>query len=189
MGAALGDLGLGGGRGGFELANEIGVELGGDAAEEIAGGEVAAVGGVAETEAELGVVLEEGVGPRGATAGGVLAVGSGGEVAAVDGGAAGGVGDDEAVAEDLGEELDVGRLAAAGAGAGELEEGLGELASLDGGEGSFSKKSQWARSISMRGAAGTRSRALCFGFDLSLAGQTWTQSEQPVQSSGATWMK
>ena len=29
--------------------------------------------------------------------------------------------------------------------------------------------------------------ALCFGFDLSLAGQTSTHSVQPVQSSGATW--
>jgi hypothetical protein len=29
---------------------------------------------------------------------------------------------------------------------------------------------------------------LCRGFDLSLAGQARTQSEQPVQSSGATWM-
>jgi len=29
---------------------------------------------------------------------------------------------------------------------------------------------------------------LCFGFALSLAGQTWTQMPQPVQSSGATWM-
>ena len=30
--------------------------------------------------------------------------------------------------------------------------------------------------------------ALCFGFDLSLAGQNITQSVQPVQSSGATWI-
>src|SRR5665811_1210521 len=29
---------------------------------------------------------------------------------------------------------------------------------------------------------------LCFGLALSLAGQTITQIEQPVQSSGATWM-
>ncbi len=32
------------------------------------------------------------------------------------------------------------------------------------------------------------SSALCFGFDLSLAGQTIMQSVQPVQSSGATWI-
>ena len=30
--------------------------------------------------------------------------------------------------------------------------------------------------------------ALCFGFDLSRPGQTWTQTLQPVQSSGATWI-
>ena len=30
--------------------------------------------------------------------------------------------------------------------------------------------------------------ALCFGFDLSLAGQTITHRLQPVQSSGATWI-
>ncbi len=30
--------------------------------------------------------------------------------------------------------------------------------------------------------------ALCFGLALSLAGQTSTQSAQPVQSSGATWI-
>src|SRR5688500_1415391 len=31
--------------------------------------------------------------------------------------------------------------------------------------------------------------ALCFGFDLSLAGQTITHRWQPVQSSGATWIE
>ena len=30
--------------------------------------------------------------------------------------------------------------------------------------------------------------ALCFGLVRSLAGQTFTQRLQPVQSSGATWM-
>ena len=58
-------------------------------------------------------------------------VGRGRQVAAVDRGAAGGVGDERAVAEELGEQLDVGRLAAAGAGAGELEERLEELRALD----------------------------------------------------------
>ena len=32
------------------------------------------------------------------------------------------------------------------------------------------------------------SMALCFGFALSLAGQTITHRLQPVQSSGATWI-
>jgi hypothetical protein len=41
---------------------------------------------------------------------------------------------------------------------------------------------------SRSGGCGAMSIALCFGFDLSLAGQTITQSVQPVQSSGATWI-
>jgi hypothetical protein len=54
--------------------------------------------------------------------------GGGGQVAAVDGGAAGGVGDHGAVAEQLAEQLDVGRFAAAGAGAGELKQRLEQAA-------------------------------------------------------------
>ena len=57
----------------------------------------------------------------------VAAVGSGGQVAAVDGGAAGGVGDERAVAEQLRHQLDVRGFAAAGAGAGELEQRLQQL--------------------------------------------------------------
>ena len=49
------------------------------------------------------------------------------QVAAVDRRAAGGVGDLQAVAEQLRQQLEVGRLAAAGAGAGELEQRLEEL--------------------------------------------------------------
>ena len=49
------------------------------------------------------------------------------QVGAVDRRAAGGVGDDHPVAEQLGDQLDVGRLAAAGAGARELEERLEHL--------------------------------------------------------------
>ncbi len=55
------------------------------------------------------------------------AVGRGGQVAAVDRGAAGGVGDQHAVAEQLRHQLDVRRFAAAGAGAGELEQRLQQL--------------------------------------------------------------
>src|SRR5690606_19787484 len=86
----------------------------------------------AQTEAVFGVVLKERVAPgRAAT---VLAgrVGRGRQVAAVDRGTAGGVGHDEVVAEELREELDVGRLAAAGAGAGKLETRRAELRALDG---------------------------------------------------------
>ena len=84
----------------------------------------------AQAEAELGVVLEERIGPGGPAAVAVARVGRGRQVAAVDGGAARGVGDDRAVAEELGEQLDVGRLAAAGAGAGEFEERIEELGAL-----------------------------------------------------------
>ena len=75
-------------------------------------------------EAELGVVLEERVVPGRPAPVARLGVGRGREVAAVDGRAAGGVGDEGPVAEELGEELDVRGLAAAGAGTGELEERL-----------------------------------------------------------------
>ena len=61
----------------------------------------------------------------------LMRVGRGGQVAAVDRRAAGGVGDHHAVAEELRQQLDVGRLAAAGAGAGELEQRLQELRALD----------------------------------------------------------
>jgi hypothetical protein len=57
----------------------------------------------------------------------VLRPGRGRQVAAVDRGAAGGVGHQQAVAEQLGEQLQVGRLAAAGAGAGKLEQRFQEL--------------------------------------------------------------
>src|SRR5581483_8733266 len=70
---------------------------------------------------------EQGVAPGGAATVGVLAPRRGGEIAAVDRGAAGGVGDSETVAEQLCEELEIGRFAAAGAGAGEFEERLERL--------------------------------------------------------------
>ena len=94
---------------------------------------VAALGdGQVHAEAELGVVLEQGVGPGGTVTLVVGGVGAGGGGTAVDGGAAGGVGHDHAVAEELGDQLDIRSLAAASAGAGELEQGLLELAVLDG---------------------------------------------------------
>ncbi len=92
------------------------------------------VGGQPEPQAELGVVLEQRVGPGRPAP---LRVGrprGRGEVAAVDGGTAGRVGDHRAVAEQLGEELEVGGLAAARARARELEEWLEELGAADGAE-------------------------------------------------------
>ncbi len=61
-----------------------------------------AVDGQAHAEAELGVVLEEGVRPSRALAVLASAIGDGREGAAVDGGAAGGVGDDHALAVESG---------------------------------------------------------------------------------------
>ena len=90
------------------------------------------VEGQADAQAELGVVLEERVGPgRARGRRGSMRVGRGGQVAAVDRRAAGGVGDQRAVAEELGQELEVRRLAAARAGARVLEERLQELRALD----------------------------------------------------------
>ena len=124
--------------------------------------------------------------------------GRGRQVAAVDRGAAGGVGDDQAVAEELAEQLDVGRFAAAGAGAGELEQRLQQLRALDvvqrrrpcgrarAGRGrSRSSRVSWSRS----GGCGAMLMALSLGSLLFLAGQTSTQSAQPVQSSAATWTR
>ena len=84
----------------------------------------------AEAEAELRVVLEQRVRPGRAAAAGVLGVGRGGQVAAVDRRATGGIGDEQAVAEELGEQFQIGSFAAAGAGPGELEQRLHELRGL-----------------------------------------------------------
>ena len=82
-------------------------------------------------EPELGVVLEQRVVPGRAAAGRVDRPRRGRQVGAVDRRAAGGVGHDHPVAEELADEPDVGRLAAAAAGARELEERLEHLAALD----------------------------------------------------------
>ena len=89
-------------------------------------------GGGGHTETELGVVLEERVGPGGTVAAAVVAaVGGGRSRAAVDGGAARGVGHHHLLAEELGDALEVRGLAASGAGTAELEQRLCELAVLD----------------------------------------------------------
>ena len=86
----------------------------------------------AHAEAELGVVLEERVRPRRAAPFGVLRPRRRRQVAAVDRRAAGRVRDEQPVAEELRQEFEVGRLAAAGAGARELEQRLQHLRALDG---------------------------------------------------------
>ena len=88
------------------------------------------VHGQAHAQAVLGVVFEQRVAPGRAAAVFALAIGNGREGAAVDRGASGGIGDDHAFAKKLGDQLDVGGLAAAAAGAGELEQRLTELAAL-----------------------------------------------------------
>src|SRR6516225_5019174 len=92
------------------------------------------VGGEAETQTELGVVLEQGVRPGWAAPGGILGPGRDRQVAAVDRGAAGRVGDLEAIPKELRQQLEVGGLAAAPAGAGELEQRLQELNAVNIGE-------------------------------------------------------
>ena len=52
--------------------------------------------------------------------------------------------------------------------------------------GIFRKKSQLAASDSRSGGWATMLMARCLTSLLLLAGQTWTQRVQPVQSSGAT---
>ena len=93
-----------------------------------------AVGGEPQPEPELGVVLEQRVRPRRAAPVGVDRPRRRRQVAAVDRRAAGGVGDRQPVAEQLREQLQVRRLAAAGAGAGELEQRLQELRAAHGAE-------------------------------------------------------
>ena len=120
--------------GGEDLVDELRADLRRQRLQEVHGHRVVLVGGEAQAEAELGVVLEQRVRPGGAAPFGVLGPRRGREVAAVDRGAAGRVGDDQAVAEQLRDQLDVGRLAAAGAGARELEQGLQELGAAHGRE-------------------------------------------------------
>ena len=155
------------------------------------------VEGEAHPEPELGVVLEQRVAPRRATARGVDGPWRGRQVGAVDRRAAGRVGDDHAVAEQLADEPDVGRLAASAARAGELEQRLQDLAALDRvvrdqargrAAGSTGRSPSGTRSTSRCSATGSMLIALWLESVLLFAGQTSTQTPQPVQSSGATWI-
>ena len=77
-----------------------------------------------DAQAELRVVLKQGVGPGGPLAIGVGGVRVGGCGATPDRGAARGIGDDEALPEQLGEQLHVARFAAALACPAELHTGI-----------------------------------------------------------------
>src|SRR6202140_2587041 len=89
------------------------------------------IGGEAHSEAELGVVFEQRVGPRGPAATRVRGIGRGRQIAAVNRRAARGVGDQQAIAKELRKELDVRSLAAARARTGELHEWFEQLHVLD----------------------------------------------------------
>jgi len=88
----------------------------------------------AHAQAELRVVLEQRVRPRGAAAVRVLRPRRGRQVPAVDRGAPGGVRDQDAVPVHLGEQLQVRRLAASCARPAELEQRLEHLRALDRGD-------------------------------------------------------
>ena len=121
-GALLFDALLAGLIGVKEGGGEIVADGGSQALSQFLSEGVLVVDGQAHAESELGVILEQGVGPGGTAALGVHRVRRGGQIASVDGRAAGGVAANGPVAEQLGHQFDVGRFAAAGAGAGELEQ-------------------------------------------------------------------
>ncbi len=107
-------------------------------------------------------------------------------------GAAGGVGDLGAVAEQLAEQLEIGRLAAAGAGAGELEQRLEELHAADVGEvdagavvdgQGLEEGDVGAFACARSGALSAMLMALVSASRGLVAGQASTQRPQPVQSS------
>ena len=119
---------------GLDRGLQVGVEIAGkDLLDRVLEERAVAFHGQAEAHAVFGVVLEEAVAPGRAVAFAAGAVGDRRKGAAVDGRATGGVGDDHAFAEELGGQLDVGSLATARARTGELEQGLQELGTLDGG--------------------------------------------------------
>ena len=149
------------------------------------------VGGEPKAQAEFGVVFEQRVRPCRTAALGVLGPRRDRQIAAVDRGAAGGVGDLRAVAEQLAEQLEIGRLTAATAGAGELEQRLQELHAADVGEidpraivdrQSF-KERDVGRSASSSGCLSARLIALTLASRGLVSGQASTHRPQPVQSS------
>ena len=153
------------------------------------GGQPVADGVLAQIHAQavLGVVLKQGVGPGGTLALGGGGVGGGGSRAAPDGGTAGGVGDIHPVAEQLGDETGVSGLGTAGAGAGELQQRLLELAALHGHVGH----------VGLGGDIGHHvvEHVLLGGLLLlghhgqgALAGQILAHTPQPMQSRGLTAM-
>ncbi len=175
--------------------DQVVAERGRHPPEQLAGVGLVLIDGQPQAQAELGVVLEQRVAPGRALAVLVLGIRGGGQVAAVDRRAAGGVGDHRPVAEELAHQLQIGRLAAAGARARELEERLEELRALDHVEldllavdlGDLEEEVEVGPLPSRWSSFGSMLMALCLTISLLRAGQTSTQTPQPVQSSGATW--
>ena len=139
----LGNVGSGSGLGGLGVVDGVDPSLAGGleligrtiGSDDVlgSGNQLALNGLIANGHAQtvLGIVLEQGVVPRRAVTVLVLAVRSGGSGVAPNGGAAGGVGNEHAVASDLGHQTCIGGLGAAGAGTRELQVGLLKLAALD----------------------------------------------------------
>ena len=172
--------------------DEVGAELVAQLGQAPSGELEVAVGRKPQAEAELGVVLEQRVGPGGPAAFGVGGPGRGGQVPAVDRRATGRVGDHRPVAEELGEELQVRRLATAGAGTGELEQRLEELGAAHraevhpralGDRQGLEELDVLALGGCRRLATAPRLMALRDGSSGGTAGHASTQSAQPVQSS------
>ena len=145
-------------------------------------------------ETKLGIVFKQRVGPRRPASLRILAVRRGGQVAAINRRAAGRVGDIQPVAEQLRQQLDVSRLAATGACAGELKQRLQQLQVLHLAMRQLAaihfrqaqEEVPVSRSGSRSGACGAMLMALWLASLLLFTGQTSTQTAQPVQSSGAT---
>ena len=85
------------------------------------------VEGQAHAQAKFGIILKEGVAPGRATSLAVIGPGCRGQVTAIDTGTAGGIGNDHPIPKELAHELEVGRLATAGAGPGKLKQRFQEL--------------------------------------------------------------
>src|SRR5271155_5852793 len=92
------------------------------------------VGSETKAQAELGIILEQRIRPGRPATLGVLRPRRDRQIAAIDRRAAGGIGDLQPVAEQLAEQLEVGRLAAAAARARKFEQRLEELDAADIGE-------------------------------------------------------
>ena len=150
----------------------------------------------ADAETELGVVLEQAVAPRRTATLVVGAVRSSRQVAAVDAAATGGVGDQQVITEQLGQQLEVRGLAAAGARAAELEQRLAQTGRLHRAGshcarvGLVDLQEEVPRDTLDVEVLLDRANvdALRLTSHLSCAGQHVTHSPQPVQSSGATWI-